>query len=168
MKYITLLLACVSMSCSPVATFPPIETEAATKFGDAARKPVPRVMATIIRYAHEHYGWTDEYVFNLPEGVGQEAYALVNAMLTSATPMTSNDQTAYHIIELRVRGFNAEADVVFPTKSGDYQMATLQLHTSAFNPWKVTYDRIWAVPIHGSPSFTYPKENIAEATNTTP
>jgi hypothetical protein len=168
MKYITLLIACAAMSCSPIATFPPIETEAATKFGDATRKPVPRVMATVIKYAHEHYGWTDDVVFNLPKGVGQEAYALVNAMLSNATPMTSNDQSAYHIIELRVRGFNAEADVVYPARSGDYRMATLRLHTSAFDPWKVTYDRVWAVPIHESPSFTYPKDKVAEASNKIP
>ena len=156
------------MSCSPIATFPPIETEAATKFGDAARKPVPRIMAAIINYAHEHYGWTDEIVFNLPEGVGQEAYALVNAMLINATPMTSNDQSAYHIIELRVRGFNAEADVVFPIRAGDYQMATLRLHKSTFDPWEVTYDRVWAVPIHESPSSTFPNEEVAEASSKTP
>ena len=135
MKYITLLIACAAMSCSPIATFPPIETEAATKFGNAARKPVPRVMATVIKYAHEHYGWTDDVVFNLPEGVGQEAYALVNAMLSNATPMTSNDQSAYHIIELRVRGFNAEADVVFPARSGDYRSEERRVGKEGRSGW---------------------------------
>jgi hypothetical protein len=168
MKYLYLFIVCVGMGCSPIATFPPIETEAATKFADATRKPVPRIMTTIILYAHEHYGWMDDVVFNLPEGVGYEAYTMVNDMLVGATPMTSADQPAYHIVELRVRGFNAEADVVFPTKSGDYQMATVRLHTSAFDPWKVTHDRVWAIPIHETPAPTFPKEEVAEASSETP
>lgn len=168
MKYFYLLIACVSMSCSPIATFPPIETEAATKWGDAARKPVPRIMALVINYAHEHYGWTDEIVYNLPEGVGADAYSLVGEMLANATPMTSDGQPAYHITELRVRGLDAEADVVMPTKSGEYQMVTLRLETSPFNPWSVTYDRLWAMPIHDSPSPTFSAEEFVNASNKNP
>lgn len=167
MKYLYLFIACVAMGCSPIATFPPIETEAATKFADATRKPVPRIMSVIIEYTHENYGWMDNVVFNLPEGVGYEAYMLVNEKLDSAVPMTSKDQPAYHIVELRVRGFNAEADVVFPTRSGEYQMATLRLHTDPFGT-KVTSDRVWAIPIHESPAPTFPKEEVAKANPKTP
>jgi hypothetical protein len=167
MKYIILLIACVSMSCSPIATFPPIETEAAAKFADATRKPVPKIMATIINYAHDTYGAMDTVVFNLPEGVGHGAYSLVMDKLDDAAPMTRNDQPAYHIIELRVRGFKAEADVVFPTKSGDYQMATVWVHTDPFGA-KVTSDRVWAIPIYESPAPTFIGEEVAEASTKAP
>ena len=167
MKYLYFLIVCAALGCSPIATFPPIETEAATKFANATRKPVPKIMAVIIEYAHNNYGWMDTVVFNLPEGVGYEAYTLVNEKLDGATPMTSDDQPAYHIVELRVRGFNAEADIVFPTRSGDYQMATLRIHTDPFGT-KVTSDRVWAIPIHDSPAPTFPKEEVAKANQATP
>ena len=167
MKYITLLIACFSMGCSPIATFPPIETEAATKFADATQKPVPRIMAVAINYAHNTYGSMDKIVFNLPEGVGYEAYGLVNNKLSNASPMTSVGQPAYHIIELRVRGFNAEADVVFPASSGDYQMATVWIHADPFGA-KVTSDRVWAIPVHESPAPTYAKDTIVGANAKTP
>ena len=167
MKYLYLFIACAIMGCSPIATFPPIETEAATKFADATRKPVPRIMAVVIEYAHDNYGWMDNIVFNLPEGVGYEAYALVNEKLGGAKPMTNDGQLAYHIVQLRVRGFNAEADVVFPTKSGMFQEVTIRLHTDPFGT-KVTSDRVWAIPIHESPAPTFRKEEVAKANSKNP
>ena len=118
-----LLLQCVlcllvTVGCTPVATYPPVENKVALSFSNSANEPVPTIMADVISYAHNRFGGIDDIVFNLPEGIDKETYLIVAEKLGGATPMTSPNEIAYHIIELRVRGFHADADVVFPSTGG--------------------------------------------------
>lgn len=142
-----LILVTVLVGCTPIATYPPIETNAALKFSNSANEPVPTIMATAITHAHDRFGGMDKIVFNLPVGVGYETYAIVADQLGGASPMKTVGQPAYHIVELRVRGFVAEADLVFPTAAGGYKRVTIHMETSFIDPWIVTRDRIWEVPM---------------------
>ena len=154
MKYLLLLIALFS-GCTPVATYPPVEIDAALLFSDSSNEPIPTIFAESLRYAHEHFGGMDVIVFNLPETVGVETYELVADKLGGAVPMHNSQQVSFHIIELRKRPFHAEADIIFPSTSGNYERATLYLSSSLVNPWKVMRDRIWLVPVNKLPSPTY-------------
>ena len=154
MKYILLIILLFS-GCTPVATYPPVETDAALVFSDSSNEPIPTIFAESLRYAHEHFGGMDVIVFNLPETVTPNTYELVSDKLGGALPMESLKQVSFHIIELRKRPFHAEADIIFPSTSGNYERATLYLTSSLVDPWKVTRDRIWLIPVSQLPSPNY-------------
>ena len=150
------LLPIVLLSgCTPVATYPPVETDAAFVFSDSSNEPVPTIFAETLRYAHEHFGGMDIIVFNLPETVESETYALVANKLGGAVPMHNSEQVSFHVIELRKRAFHAEADIIFPSTSGNYERATLYLSSSLVQPWSVTRDRIWLIPVNELPAPNY-------------
>ena len=153
-----LLLQCVLcllvvVGCTPVATYPPVENKAALSFSsNSANEPVPTIMANVISYAHSHFSGVGDIVFSLPEGVDKETYLIVAEKLGGATPMTSPNEIAYHITELRVRGFHADADIVFPSTDGGYGVATVHLSSSLVNSWTVTRDRVWLIPTKEVPA----------------
>ncbi len=152
MKNLLLLLTMfVFVGCTPIATYPPIENDAALSFANSSNEPVPTILAEVISYAHEHFGGMEIIVFNLPEGVNSKTYDIVSEKLSGAIPMKTLNQIAYHVIELRVRGFDAEADIIFPTTGGGYGLATIHLDTSLFEAWAVTRDRVWLIPTNSPP-----------------
>ena len=162
-----LLLQCVfcllvTVGCTPVATYPPIENNTALRFSNSANEPVPTIMAEIITYAHNHFGGMDDIVFNLPDGINKETYLIVVEKLNGAIPMTSPNEIAYHIIELRIRGFHADADIFFPSTGGGYEMATIHLNSLLIDPWAVTRDRVWLIPTKEAPTPNYSIEEIVE------
>ena len=132
MRNIFVLSILVFVGCTPVATYPPVETDTALSFANSSNEPVPTILAEVILFAHEHYGGMEVIVFNLPEGINHETYNIVSSKLNGAIPMTTPNQIAYHILELRVRGFDADADIIFPSASGRYELATIHLDTSLF------------------------------------
>jgi len=167
MRYLLFVFLCCVSGCSSVATFPPVETKTLLAMPSAANEPVPTIMSKVILYSHEHYGGMDSIVFNLPDGVDQKTYSLVENLVGESVPMSSPDELSYHIVELRVRGFSADADVVFPSASGTYGMATIHLKSSVLNPWEVVGDRIWLIPIESPPLPTYVRETEVVEVETT-
>ncbi len=158
MRYFLFVFTCSVYGCSSVATFPPVETATFLSTPSAANEPVPTIMSKVILYSHEHYGGMDSIVFNLPGGVDQKTYSLVEDIVVGAVPMASQNEISYHIVELRVRGFTADADVVFPSASGSYGMATIHLKSSIVGPWEVVGDRVWLIPIESPPLPTFVEE----------
>jgi len=146
MKYLLLTAVTLIMSCcSPIATYPPIEVGSAVAFSNANFEPVPTILVTTIEYAREHFGGLETIVYNLPVGMGCETYDIVTSRVKSAKPLQENGQQAYHITELRVRGFKAVANITFPG-AGGYETATLYLSKTLSGPWEVTRDRVWLIP----------------------
>ena len=166
MKHLPFLLFALAFGCTPIATYPPVENYTALAFSNPANEPVPTIMAETIMYAHKHFGGMDTIVFNLPVGIKEDVYSIVANKIGGATPMTRVDQVAYHITELRVRGFDAEAEVVFPSASSEYEMATIKLKTSIGGPWGVTDYRVWKIPVRGSLAPSMPTTDIAEVDTT--
>ncbi len=163
MKYTTILLILLVSGCTHVATYPPVENKAALNLSNtSAKEPVPTIMAETIVYAHERFGGMDTIVFNLPVGISEETYSTVANKIGGAIPMSQPDQVAYHIIELRVRGYSAEADVVFPSTTNKFEMATIKLKTSILDPWAVTDYRIWNIPVSKTMLPNMSKADVAE------
>lgn len=155
MKYLLLTAITLIMSCcSPIATYPPIEVESALTFSNANFEPVPTILVTTIEYARDHFGGLETVVYNLPVGMGSETYDIVTSRVEGAKPLQENGQQAYHITELRVRGFKAEANITFPG-GGGYETATLYLSKTLSGPWKVTRERVWLIPDVVVPSPNY-------------
>ena len=150
MKHLLLLIVLFS-GCTPVATYPPVETDIALVFSSASNEPIPTVFAEILLYTNSHFGGMDEIVFNLPEGVPAETYTIVANKIPGSAPMSDVEQLSYHIVELRKRPFRAEADIVFPSASGSYSRATVYLSASLSTPWGVVRDRVWVVPVNEIP-----------------
>tara|TARA_B100001750_G_C15433391_1_gene559522 strand:+ start:230 stop:754 length:525 start_codon:yes stop_codon:yes gene_type:complete len=171
--FIASILLC-SFSCTPIATYPPIENRTAKKFTEKVSEPVPTILATTIKYAFDKFGGMETIVFNLPEGLDEKIYSRVIKRLNNATAITDDKQAAYHIVQLRVRGLKAEADVLFPALGWDeggwlsadhtseYRMATIHLEGSLVDEWKVTRDRVWRVPVTEIPSPNKPSVATAE------
>lgn len=152
----------VFSGCTTIATYPPIEHETARSFANSSKEPVPTIMAEAISYTHKHFGGMDRVVFNLPQGVDREAYSIVAKKLGDAVPMKNANEIAYHIVELRLRGFEADADVVFPVTMGGYEMATIHLESSIVDPWVVTNDRVWLIPTSDMLLPNYTVEEVVE------
>lgn len=163
MKYIAPFLIVFVVGCTPIATYPPVENDVALVFSNSSNEPVPTILARTLLYAHEHFGGMDTVVFNLPEGVGHETYNIVAEKLGGAIPMTSPNEIAYHLTELRVRGFTADADIIFPSTTGGYEMATVRVGSSLVSPWRVTRDRVWLIPSSEAPAPGYSVETIVGA-----
>ena len=152
-----LLLLC---SCTPVATYPPIENKTVANYSKNVNEPVITILAVAFDYAFNHFGGMDSIVFNLPKGMGKTTYDRVVQKLQNSSPMTNVDQLAYHVVELRVRGFTADLDIFFPTASGKYEMATIHLDSSLISGWGVNRDRVWLVPVNEIPKPNYPLASL--------
>lgn len=169
MKHLLLLIVLFS-GCTPVATYPPVETDVALIFSNASNEPIPTIFAEILLYTNNHFGGMDEIVFNLPKGVPTETYTIVVSKIPGSVPMSSVEQLSYHIVELRKRPFRAEADIVFPSASGAYSRATVYLSASLVRPWSVIRDRVWHVPVNEvpKPNFNQQKNKDTKASGDEP
>ena len=156
MKYLfTLIVITILSCCSPIATYPPVEVSLAVGFSNASYEPVPTILVTTIKYAHSRYGGMETVVYNLPEGMLGETYDIVTSRVGDSAPLQNEGEPAYHITELRVRGLKAEADIIFPRAGGGYETATLYLSKSLSNPWRVSRERIWLIPVVQAPAPHY-------------
>ena len=156
MKTTALLIFVFIASCTPVATYPPVENSVALVFSDSSNEPIPTILEKTLVYAREHFGGMDTVVFNLPSGVNEDTYIIVAEKIGDAVPMTDPSQLAYHVTELRKRPFHAEADIIFPASGGRYEQATIYLSSSLSKPWEVKRERIWLVPITTLPVPNFP------------
>ena len=55
-----------------------------------------------------------------------------------------------------------DADVIFPSTTGGYEMATVHLESSLVSPWKVIRNRVWLIPTNRAPVPNYSVESIVE------
>ncbi len=146
-----MLFLFVFSGCTPVATYPPVETKAGLVFSGSVHEPVPTIMTEVVLYTHKHFGGLQTIVFNLPLGINSDTYSDVIGRISGSAPMSKVDEIAYHITELRVRGFSADADVMFPLASGGYGVATVLLKHSVSDGWVVVSDRVWLIPVDTPP-----------------
>ena len=166
---LTALIALLASGCAPMATYPPVEhTRALSR---PAYEPIPTLMAESFRYAHERYQVADELIFNLPEGVTTNVYHMVARKLGEARPMFADDERAYTISEIRTRGSEAQADLIYPRADGLHQLVTIYFKASLLDGWKVASTRQWRIYSQApQPRFTgeWPTDTPAEAVATQP
>jgi hypothetical protein len=142
---ILLVLAWLLCGCTPWATYPPIE--GAVDISNPALAPIPELMADAVRYVHTLDGGEGEIVLNLPEGTSAKVYDAVIERLGNARPMRPGDTQAYHVEAVRVRGLDAEVDVIHPAAGGVPELMTVYFNQSLMEGWRVKWHRRWRLRI---------------------
>lgn len=160
----TFVLALVALvlliGCSPWATYPKIE--GAAQVGNPQFEPLPSIMATAIRQGHERAGFEGEPVYNLPEGTGRAGYAAVQAQLGQGRAMQEPGEPAVHVIQVRVRGVDAEVDVILPRRDAPPEMVTYRMRQRFLHHYRVTDTRRWNIAVD-VPEPTSPQSRAQEA-----
>lgn len=164
--FLLLLVASLHFGgCAAWTTYPPIP--GALRVGHPELEPLPTIMAEAIRYSNERYLELEEPVFNLPEGVSERAYDSVTRRLRAGRPMHDPNEPAMHVREIRVRGTDAQADVIFPREDGLYQLVTLYMKQRPVNRYEVQDTRLWRIYVQ-PPQPNYPAPELQEAGNSEP
>ncbi|MCH6552109.1 MAG: hypothetical protein IH804_08875 [Planctomycetes bacterium] len=136
-------LAAALSGCARWATHPPIEST--ERSGGPSVEPIPSLMADAIRFAHNHYRGHDEVIINLPEGTPAAVYEMVTDRLGSGRPMMASSERAYHVTEVRVRGLDAQVDLLSPRKDGYYHFVTISFRQDLLRGYQVAHTRLWRI-----------------------
>ena len=135
----------VAAGCTPWATYPP--TAQVLSVHNPVLYPLPLLMGQAPAYLHELSGIPQRLVINLPAGTTVSVHDSVQNAVSGIQFMTSAEQKAYHVKEIRIRGHQAEVDVIEPAPSGGYQLTTVS-HTFGFeHGWTATGVRTWNLDI---------------------
>ncbi len=156
------ILVLVVGGCSRWATHPPLEGTGPS--GQTIAEPIPSLMADAIRFAHNHYRGHDELIINLPEGTPAAVYEMVTDRLGSGRPMMASSERAYHVPEVRVRGLDAQVDLLSPRKDGYYYFVTISFRQDLLRGYRVASTRLWRIREEPpSPHFTSPAAEEQES-----
>ncbi|MDY7110156.1 MAG: hypothetical protein SYC29_16115 [Planctomycetota bacterium] len=161
----TLLLSLIFVlcGCTPWATYPPIE--GAVDISNPALAPIPRLMADAVRYVHTLEGGEGEIALNLPEGTSATVYDEVIERLEAARPMQAGNTQAYHVEAVRVRGLDAEVDVIHPGAGGVPELMTVYFNQTFAEGWRVKWHRRWRLRIEAPEAhYVPPPPDEEEAT----
>ena len=143
--------------CASYATYPPVEMTG--KLANPSYEPLPTLMTEAIRFAHDHYGaGEDDFAINLPVGVPHEIYSRVIRKLGMGHPLTDPGEQAYHVLELRIRGMEAEVDLVYPRSNSIYELVTITFSRRLVEGWVVLSSRLWRIRVDVPPSNYIPPE----------
>jgi len=152
--------------CTPYGTYPPIE--GATSLNDPKLAPIPGLMAEALWYAYEHDRPNAPLVFNLPPGTPASVYDKVTTKLgVECYAMSQPGEPAYHVVEVRVRGTDAQVDVVQRGPDGRPQLMTVYFQQK-IDGIKVTSARRWRIHVveplpHYVPPPVEPETEMATA-----
>jgi hypothetical protein len=152
--------------CTPWATYPHVK--GMTELGSPATEPVPTLMARAIMYVKDTRCDGAEHAINLPPGVPAKVYTEVAEKAGFGAPMQSDSDLAYSVTEVRLRGLNAEVDIVYPAAdTGEYQLMTLKYRNSVMPGWNVVDTRVWNIYVE-SPTPNFIPANQAIVTGSGP
>ncbi len=144
-RFLAILVLVVLLvgGCSRWATHPPLEGTGPS--GGTIAEPIPSLMADAIRFAHSHYRGHDEVIINLPEGTPAAVYEMVTDRLGRGRPMMASSERAYHVTEVRVRGLDAQVDLLSPRKDGYYHFVTISFRQDLLRGYQVAHTRLWRI-----------------------
>jgi len=140
--------------CTPYATHP--RPDGSTQITDARIYPVPTVMTAAIDEMHTKHGQGREIVINLPEDTPASVYADVIKQLGQGRPMQAGDPDVYHIQQVRVRGWTAEVDLIYPVGGGRHESATITMERGMVARYTVVNTRVWRIRVDALPKPNYP------------
>ena len=146
--------------CTSWSTYPPVEITG--RLTNPSFEPMPTLMTESIRFARSHYGKGEEdFAINLPEGVPHEIYTRVIRKLGGGHPQTDPAELTYHILELRIRGIEAEVDLVYPRSGSIYELVTISFSRRLVEGWVVLSSRLWRIHVdRPDPHYVAPAESI--------
>lgn len=131
--------------CSPWGTYPPID--GAASLHEASMAPYPELMAEALWYAYEQDRPNAPLIFNLPAGTPYTVYDQVTTKLhVECYAMTSPDQPAYHVAEVRVRGTDSQVDVIHRGPDGRPQLMTVYFEQK-IDGLRVMSSRRWRIHV---------------------
>ena len=128
--------------CVTWSAYPP--QNMTDRMTNPSNEPIPTLMTGAIRFAHMHYGsGEDDFAINLPEGIPHEIYTRVIRKLGLGHPMTEPGETTYHVLEIRLRGLEAEVDLLYPRRGSIYELVTITFRRRLVEGWSVLTSRLW-------------------------
>ncbi|MHC4946730.1 MAG: hypothetical protein ACYTG1_00500 [Planctomycetota bacterium] len=157
-------LTALVAACAPFATYPPVE--GSLNLSQPDFEPIPLLMAEAIIFCDERYGSAGEVVFNLPEGTPPPVYERVIRHLGEGRPMEAGDAQAYHVEEVRVRGLDAQVDVIYPRSDGVHQLVTISFRKK-LRHYAVASTRLWRIHVEAPPPHYVAPESEAIAAQPT-
>lgn len=157
------------MGCSPWATYPKIE--GAAHVGNPHFEPLPSIIAATVRHAHERAGFEGDPVYNLPQGATESTYAAIQARLREGRAMQEPGEPAVHVTEVRVRGADAEVDLIVAPTDAPPHMITCRMRQRFLHNYRVTDTKRWNIAVD-VPEPSYPaqpaQESVDEASEESP
>ena len=146
--------------CVTWSTYP--SQKMTDRMTNPSNEPTPTLMTKAIHFAYSHYGSGEEdFAINLPEGVSHEIYTRVIRKLEIGHPMTDPNETTYHVLEIRIRGLEAEVDLLYPRQGSIYEMVTLSFRRRLVEGWTVLTSRLRRVHVdRPQPNYVPPAPNV--------
>jgi len=141
--------------CSEWSTYPTVEVKAGTVLARPESRTVVSVMAASVKYVEDNLVKDAALPINLPKGTPPEAYDKVFAKLGHGQPMVSDADEAIHVQEVRTRGMNSEADLIYPRADGLNQLVTLKLECTLFETYSVKDYKLWQLRSVAAPLSNY-------------
>lgn len=165
-------LVMVMAGCTPWATYP--SSPGFVNISDPWIPPIPELMADSIRTVHERDGRGpgDAMVFNLPPNTPDRVYHRViahlsNAGSSNARPMRDVTESAYHIIEVRVRAVESEVDLIHVGAAGVPEEVTLSFQHDILHGQRLVRVRPWRYRVElPPPNYVPGGESGGELTET--
>jgi len=142
------LLAAASTSfvgCSAPRTWP---SAGGSSVISADTPPLPQVVISSLKYAHEQIAKDSPLVYNLPSDMNPPAFATYERGLAPGKPMCPGDTNVWTVRQARIDGSKAQVDIEYPSRDGFYQTVTVHLQgASAGIDYKPAYLQYWKVPV---------------------
>jgi len=142
-SFMTMAMACAA--CTPMATWPPTEGKAVLAPSAA---PCPQLMATSVSFTRRNTNPQAPLVFNLPPGTEWKVWEEVLRQLgPDARKMVPGDAPVFDVRQVRLDGGLAEVDVVYATREGVWQMATVRFTGAFGSNYRPNYFQHWFIPV---------------------
>lgn len=137
----------VLAGCTAWATYPPIT--GAASLNNPGLAPIPELMGRALAdvAVDPNDAEPEAIVFNLPAKIDPAVYRRVEKWLPAgSSPMVAADQVAVHVTAIRVRGTDAEVDVVHREASVD-QLVTIRFKQGLGSGWTIKDRRPWRIRV---------------------
>jgi len=138
------LLATLS-GCHTLSTYPPVS--GVDELVRPSSAPIPSLMAEAIAFSHQRYGPDKPLRINLPKGTPAAVYEQVIRKIGEGEPLREAGKPAYHVTEVRIRGFDAEVDIFHPRTEYEHELVTIRFRRGLFEPFHVKSTRQWRIRV---------------------
>ncbi|MFK7962066.1 MAG: hypothetical protein AB8G96_16250 [Phycisphaerales bacterium] len=137
--------------CAPWATYPKVERS--VTIAEPRVAPLPELMARAVAVAyaleHEEYAEAEKLPptpFNLPVGTPLSVWETVAGRLGQAFPATEVAPEVIHVEQIRLRGTEAQVDVIRRPRGGTPVLTTITFRRELLRGWFVERTRDWRIP----------------------
>lgn len=138
-------LALVAAGCSVPRSFP---SASGNNGLSADGPPLPQVITSAVKYAHQQIAPASPLVVNLPAEVNTAAWAAYERMYAPGKSMCPGDTGVWTVRQARIDGSIAQVDIEYPTRDGFYQLVTVHMtNASAGVGYKPEYLQYYRIPV---------------------